>query len=107
METPGERSLVEELLSYLPVENWGVVDDVRYPSTIHLFQELCERVVTIYIVAPFDIRYPRLQTRDGIFSIEEQRKAEQASTEIQIEDIRSFANFLITNTSSTEDYKEI
>lgn len=100
MSNRGPDLLVRELMSAITPADDAVcfcIDDVRSPSVYSAIKSAHPASVLIFIEASFDARLPRVMTRDGVQSADEQRSAELVATELDIPALRSIADFVIVN----------
>jgi len=96
----GVEGLVDQLL-----QSRLVIDDARRSDVLESLRSKVERLLHIHILAPFDARFPRLVVRDGVSNEEEQRLAEQVSTELTIPALEAIADIVIRNDSTAEAYQ--
>jgi dephospho-CoA kinase len=101
----GVDGLVDQLLFSRKTDRF-VIDDARRTEVLDSLRSKPGRLLHLHILAPFDARFPRLVVRDGVKSEDEQRRAEQVSTELTIPELETIADVVIRNDSTTEDYKK-
>ena len=100
----GVEGLVDQLLQSRETDRF-VIDDARRSDVLESLRSKVERLLHIHILAPFDARFPRLVVRDGVSNEEEQRLAEQVSTELTIPALEAIADIVIRNDSTAEAYQ--
>ena len=100
----GVDGLVDQLLRSRETDRI-VIDDARRTEVLECLRAKLDRLLHIHILAPFDARFPRLVVRDGVQNEDEQRLAEQVSTELTIPALEAIADAVIRNDSSVENYE--
>lgn len=100
MRDMGPERLVEQLLRACPDGSWCTVDDVRTPVVLDELTLRAPGSSLLFLETPFEARFPRVVSRDGVETEEEQRDAEQFPTETDIDSLRSSARWVIPNDGS-------
>lgn len=101
----GPARLVDELFDRLDATTSYAIDDVRSPSVFEYAKARLPECLLLYLDTSFDARYPRLQQRDGVVSVDEQRAAERMPTELGIEGLRGYAAFTVVNDGSQQEFE--
>lgn len=97
MEERGANGLVDDMFGTLGSDGAYLIDDVRSPSVFEYILSISPESKLIFMQTSFDARFPRLQVRDQVASVADQRAAEQMSTETEIADLISYAWRVIEN----------
>lgn len=102
----GDIKMTEWLLKGIKSKEKWIIDDIRYPTTAnYIRQRFPEDFFIIGVKTNPQVRFQRILNRgkEGKISFEEFLKMDSAPTEKQIEDVISWADYIIENDGSLSD----